>query len=261
MDLGLTGKTALVLGASQGLGRAIAELLAEEGANVIVCARNQTKLVNLAEALSEAHGIHARPHVVDMSNSESVADLCDKIGTEYRPEILINNAGGPPPSGALGVADEVWQGAVQSLLFSVIKVTEAALPHMREQQWGRVLTIASSGVIQPIPNLAVSNTVRSAIVGFSKSLSNEVAAEGITVNVIAPGRIDTPRVEQIDSAKANKEGKDIETVRAEFARTVPAGCYGKPEEFANMAVFLVSERASYVTGHLARVDGGAIRSV
>jgi 3-oxoacyl-[acyl-carrier protein] reductase len=261
MELGIKGKTAVVLGASQGLGRAIAELLAEEGVNLVVCARNQVALTNLCHELSTKYGVSARVHPLDMTDPDSVTALCEKIEQSYQPDILINNAGGPPPSGALGVADAVWNSSVQALLLSVIQVTESAVKGMRDQKWGRVLTIASSGVIQPIPNLAVSNTVRAAVVGFSKSLSNEIARDGVTVNVIAPGRIDTPRVEQIDTAKSKKENKDMATVRSEFAATVPMGRYGTPQEFANMAVFLVSERASYVTGHIARVDGGSIRSV
>ncbi|MBL6959286.1 MAG: SDR family oxidoreductase [Rhodospirillales bacterium] len=261
MDLGIKGKTALVLGASQGIGGAIAAALAAEGCNLVIGARNEEALQANASELSTKHGVEVTPYAIDMTDADAVEALCAKVKDDWTIDILVNNAGGPPPSPSTGVDAKVWQNTIQSLLLSVIRLSETAVEGMRERKWGRILTVASSGVIQPIPNLAVSNTVRSAVVGFSKSLSSEVAKDGVTVNMILPGRIDTARVEQIDAGASKRLGIPVEQVRENFKATVPAGRYGKPEEFASVAAFLASDLASYVTGHLMRVDGGSIRSV
>ena len=162
---------------------------------------------------------------------------------------------------SLGVEPEVWARSAQGLLFSLIQVTEAAVEGMRARKWGRILAIGSSGVVQPIPNLAISNTIRAAMAGFCKTLSAEVAGDGITVNMILPGKIDTMRVGQLDTARAGREGATLEEVRTRIAASLPAKRYGQPEEFANVAAFLMSEPASYVTGQMTRVDGGMIASI
>ena len=261
MDLGLTGKTALILGASQGLGHAIATRLAEEGVDLVLCSRRLEVLEDVAKELSEKYGITVRCDAVDLGDTGAVEALCDRIRSDYKPDILLNNAGGPPPSPSLGVAPDVWKSSAQGLLFSLIQVTEAAVEAMAAKKWGRILTIGSSGVVQPIPNLAVSNTIRGAMAGFCKTLSAEVAGEGITVNIILPGKIDTARVGQLDTARASREGKSLDQVRTEIAASLPAKRYGRPEEFADVAVFLMSARAGYVTGQMTRVDGGMIRSI
>ncbi|NND48745.1 MAG: SDR family oxidoreductase [Rhizobiales bacterium] len=261
MDLGIRGKRALVLGASRGLGRAIAERLAEEGCNVIVGARDGEALKSLADELANAHGIEAGTISIDMSDADAVAALAVRIENELELDILVNNAGGPPPSGALGVDEDVWRTAAQSLIFSVIALTEAAVAGMRARGWGRILTIASSGVEMPIHNLAVSNTLRPAIAGFSKSLANEVARDGVTVNLILPGRIATDRTKTINAARAKRLGISEEESLAKSAAEIPVGRHGTPDEFAAVAAFLVSDQASYVNGHMMRVDGGLIRSV
>ncbi len=261
MDLGISGKTALVLGASQGLGRAIAEGLAAEGVNLVLAARNEKALGELASALSATHPVSVTVAVVDLADAGSVEALCARVRDDFKPDILINNAGGPPPSVSTGIALEAWQRATQTLLFSIVRVTEAALESMRARRWGRILAIGSSGVIQPIPNLALSNTLRGAVAGFCKTLAAEVASDGVTVNMILPGKIDTARVGQLDTARAEREGKTVEQVRTEIAASLPIKRYGKPSEFASVAVFLVSEPAGYVTGQMTRVDGGMIRSI
>jgi 3-oxoacyl-[acyl-carrier protein] reductase len=261
VDLGLKGKKALVLGASRGLGRAIAHRLAEEGADVVVSARSADKLEALAAEIKAQHGVEASPVPCDMTDRASIDALIENIRINIKPDILINNSGGPPPSGAIGVTDEVWRNSAEALMFSVIRITEAAIENMHEKKWGRILTVASSGVIQPLPNLAVSNTIRSAIVGFSKTLAGEVAKDGITVNLIVPGKIDTERVGELDTARAKREDKTLDEVRAAIRATLPAQRYGTPEEFAGVAAFLVSEPAAYITGQMTRVDGGMIRAV
>jgi 3-oxoacyl-[acyl-carrier protein] reductase len=261
MDLGIKGKTALILGASHGLGRAIAEQLAAEGANLVISSRRLEALEAVAKELSGKYGVTVRCDAVDLTDTEALNGFCDRIRTEYKPDMLLNNAGGPPPSPSTGVAPAVWQTSAQGLLFSLIQVTEAALESMRERKWGRILAIGSSGVIQPIPNLAVSNTIRGAMAGFCKTLAAEVAGDGITVNMILPGKIDTARVGQLDTARAGREDKTLKQVRTEIAASLPAKRYGKPEEFANVAAFLMSEPAGYVTGQMTRVDGGMIRSI
>jgi len=261
MDLGLKGKTALIMGGSQGLGLAIAERLATEGANLVLSSRRLETLEEVAAKITAEHGVTVRCDALDLTDTDALAAFCDRVRNDYKPAMLLNNAGGPPPSPAIGVAPEVWHSSAQGLLFSLIQVTEAAIEGMRAKKWGRILTIGSSGVVQPIPNLAVSNTIRGAMAGFCKTLSSEVASDGITVNMILPGKIDTMRVGQLDTARAGREGKTLDDVRAQIAASLPARRYGQPEEFANVAAFLMSEPASYVTGQMTRVDGGMIGSI
>lgn len=261
MDLGIKGKTALVMGASQGLGRAIAEQLAAEGVDLVLASRRLDALQDVAKELTEKYSISVQCDAIDLTDTDALGAFCDRIRKDYKPDMLLNNAGGPPPSPAIGVAQDVWKTSAQGLLFSLIQVTEAAVEGMRAKKWGRIVTIGSSGVIQPIPNLAVSNTIRGAMAGFCKTLAAEVAGDGITVNMILPGKIDTMRVGQLDTARAGREGKTLEEVRTQIAASLPAKRYGQPEEFANVAAFLMSVPASYVTGQMTRVDGGMIASI
>ena len=261
MDLGIEGKWALVLGASKGIGASIARALGEERCNVIIGARNSDGIRKLASEIRTEHGVEVIPHAIDLTDAKAVADLCHKIENDWEVDILLNNTGGPPPSGSRGVSDDVWSESVQGLLMTVIRLTEAAVKGMVARRWGRILTVASSGVIQPIPNLAVSNTVRSAAAGFSKSLAGEVAKDGITVNMILPGRINTGRLTQINTQNAERQGITLEAFEEASLATIPAGRFGTPEEFAKVAVFLMSDHAGYVTGSMVRVDGGIIKGI
>lgn len=262
MDLGLTGKRALVLAASGGLGLGIATALCREGTNVLIAARSRDKLEAAAASLNDTGPGEAHYAVADLNDESAARELYaaarDALGGV---DILINNTGGPPPGGIEAQDADTWRRHFDTMVVRLIELTNLCLPDMRENGWGRVLTVASSGVVQPIPNLSISNTIRSALVGWNKSLSNEAAADGITLNILAPGRIATARTEDIDSRVAKAEAKSFEEVRAASQSTIPARRYGTVEEFGAVAAFLVSEPASYVTGGVIRCDGGSIRSV
>jgi 3-oxoacyl-[acyl-carrier protein] reductase len=252
----------MVTGASRGLGRAIASALAREGVDVIAVARNLDKLQELT-LQTPAVGGPARPGSIvaracdlsDASAIDGLASLLDEI------DILVINTGGPPPGEASQTSDAVWRSQFEVMFLSAIRLTRWALPGMRRRGFGRILVVVSSGVIQPIPNLGVSNALRGALVGWAKTLASEVASQGITVNCIAPGRIATDRVAELDRGRAQREGIDLAQVEKESRASIPAARYGESEEFASVATFLASPRASYVTGGVVRVDGGLIRSV
>lgn len=262
MDLGLTGKRALVMSSSRGLGLGIAETLAAEGADVLLTGRTEERLKANADAINARGAGRAAYRAADLADPGS-AEALVRAATEALGgvDILLANTGGPPP-GRMADADlSLLARQFETMVLRVMEVAAAVAPGMRERGWGRILTIGSSGVVQPIPNLGLSNALRSALVGWSKSLSNDLAGDGITVNMILPGRIHTERVDELDAAAAKRTGQSVEAVAEASRATIPAGRYGTVEEFAKVAAFLVSEPASYVTGGLIRVDGGAIRSV
>ena len=200
MDLKLNGKVALVLGASRGLGGAIAKMLAEEGASVIGVARNISSIDEWSKTLS------IKSYKCDLSNSTAVEDLI-KFASKEKVSILVNNCGGPPAGPAAGQKNEVWENSFKSMALPMFSITNALLPNMVSQKWGRIVTIGSSGIEQPIPNLALSNGIRGAIAGWSKSLANEVACDGVTVNMVLPGRVATDRLRELDQGKANRVGQ------------------------------------------------------
>lgn len=262
MDLGIRGKRALVLGATGGLGGATAEALAAEGVSVGLCGRDGTRLKTLASELSRRHGVRVLDCSFDLSLPEQFQRGLDRIERELDGiDILINNTPGPPPGPVSGIATEVWRKQFDTMVISVIEITDRLMPGMRNRKWGRVLTIASSGPVQPIPNLGISNTTRAALLGWNKTLSSEVARDGVTVNLVIPGRIHTSRVDQLDAAAAKARGRDVKQIVEDSIATIPTGRYGTPQEFAAVIAFLASERASYVTGGMIRVDGGMIRGI
>jgi 3-oxoacyl-[acyl-carrier protein] reductase len=262
MDLGLQGRTALVLGGGGGLGRAIAVALAREGARVALGDVDAGALEQSAQAVAKAGLEPALPVPWDLADLALVDDRIGMIESRLGPvEILVNNTGGPPPTPAAGQDPVLWSQSFQSMVLSVIAITDRILPGMRERQWGRVITSTSSGVVAPIPNLGISNALRLALVGWSKTLSREVARDGITANIVLPGRVATDRIRFLDEAKARREQRSVAEVAAESTSSIPVGRYGRPEEYADVVTFLASERASYLTGSVIRVDGGLIPSI
>ncbi len=261
MDLGLRGKTALVLGGGGGLGRAIAKALATEGTNVAVAGIGATSIDGTVADL-KAIGGNCIGLIWDLADLSVINANISRMESDLGSvDILVNNTGGPPPASAAGQDPAFWAAQFQSMVLSVIAITDRVLPGMKSRGWGRILTSTSSGVISPIPNLAISNALRLSLVGWSKTLAREVGKDGITANIVVPGRIATSRVAALDSAKAKREGRSVEEVAAESQRTIPLGRYGKPEEYANVVAFLASELAAYITGSVIRVDGGMIPSI
>ena len=245
MDLGLTGKIALVTAASKGLGKGIALQLAKEGAEVVINSRSQEALEAAAREIAQASG--REPLVVAGSVSDTAtADRLVAAATERfgRIDILVNNAGGPPPGMFDDMTDEQWKGAFDLLLLSTVRLTRAVLPGMRERRWGRIINSTSISVKQPITGLLLSNSVRTAVIGLAKTLSQEVARDGITVNNLLPGSIYTDRIEQLNAATAKRTGKSAAEVRQAAEDDIPVGRYGKVEEYAAAAAFLASEQAS-----------------
>ena len=253
MDLKIAGRRALVLGGNRGMGLAIAKALAGEGAEVAIAARDEAALASASASLGGA-----RNFVIDLEQTSSFPSFADAVGPI---DILINNAGGPPYGGAIGRDPTDWETSFRSMSLSVIRLTDLFLPAMRAARWGRVLTLVSTGAVQPISVLGISNTLRAGLIAWSKSLAPEVAKDGVTVNVIMPGRIGTERVAMTDEATAAREGLLVEEVRQRSVAQIPVGRYGTAEEVAAVAAFACSDRASYVTGSVFRVDGGYVRHV
>jgi 3-oxoacyl-[acyl-carrier protein] reductase len=262
MNLGISGKRALVLASSRGLGLGIAKALAAEGANVLLVGRSGDRLAENCKAINAEGKGKAEWVWGDLSDLNFVeamtAAVKEKLGGI---DILVNNTGGPTPGTSEEMTADKLETFFQSMVLRVITLTNALLPHMKEQGWGRILTVASSGVFEPIPNLALSNTLRAALVGWNKTLAVEVAGYGITANMLLPGRIHTDRIDELDGANAKRTGKSLEEIRSASVKSIPAGRLGKVEEFAAAGAFLCSAPASYVTGTMLRVDGGASRSI
>lgn len=256
MDFGLNNKVALVFGAGGGLGGAIARSLAGEGARV-VCADIDE---GAAQATADATGGLALHW--DLADLDAIPGKIARIKAEYGPvEVLVNNTGGPPPTPASGQASAEWERYFRSMVASVIAVTDAVLPDMKAAGWGRIVTSTSSGVVAPIANLGISNALRMSLVGWSKTLASEVGRDGITANVILPGRIATGRITFLDEQKAKREGRPVAEIAAASTASIPVGRYGKPQEYGDTVAFLASDRASFITGSVIRVDGGMIASV
>lgn len=262
MEYGLQGRIALVTAASKGLGRASALALAREGCDLAICSRDEAAVSAAAEAIRQETGRRVLAMAADMSRADDIQRLIAATMAEYGGvDVLVSNTGGPAPGQFQDFDDQAWQGAFESLLLSAVRLTRAVLPSMRARGGGRILYITSGAVKQPIPNLILSNSLRAAVTGMMKTLSAEVARDGITVNCVAPGRIDTERVRSLDENAARRTGKEAVQVRAESAARIPAGRYGTPEEFGNAVAFLASGTASYITGTTLVVDGGNVNTL
>ena len=261
MDLGIKGKVALVLASSRGLGQAMAVSLAREGVKVAVTGRNPEGLKKSVEMI-EAVGGKALALSWDLSDLSVIDSLVSQVEKELGPiDILINNTGGPPPTPAAGQDPALWQKSFNDMVLSLISITDRVLPGMRQRKWGRIVTSTTSGAIAPIKNLAISNTLRAALLAWSKTLATEVAAEGVTVNVIMPGRVATDRLRQLDEARAGRENTSYEAVVQASLRQIPMARYGDPKEYGDTAAFLCSQNASFITGPVTRVDGGQVQAV
>ena len=261
MDLGLQGKVVVVCGASAGIGFEAARAFFAEGANVAICSRNKASIEQAAHALDPERTERVLPVAADLSDENGAATLIDAVVARYSTvHVLINNVGGPPPGTFATLDDSAWQTAVDLTLMSAIRVTRLALPFMRKQRWGRIVNISSYSVKQPIPNLMLSNSVRMAMLGWAKTLANEVAADNVLVNTICPGWTRTDRVQQIFTSQARAVGTDVNAVEGRIASGIPLARLAEPKEIASAVAFLSSECASYITGTALAVDGGAAQS-
>ena len=262
MELGLHGKVALVAASSQGLGRAIATELATEGASLVMNARGEGRLRETASGIAAASGVRVVPVSGDVSRTDDVARLAaaalDAFG---RVDVLVTNSGGPPPGTFESTSAEAWKAAADVLLTSAVELIRPVLPGRKERRFGRILNITSITVKQPVENLILSNALRAAVTGMAKTLANEVAPFGITVNNLLPGYTRTERLVALAEAHARRSGTPVEEWSARLIRDIPAGRLGDPRELAALAAFLASERAGYITGQSIAVDGGWIRGL
>ena len=261
MDLLLKGKTAVILGGSKGLGRGVADALAAEGVAVALVARGQEALDRAVYEIT-SRGARAVGFAADLANWPSLEAAANAARKQLGPiDILLNNSGGPPPSGVAGVPANVWEEQFHAMVMPLFRITDLLIGDMRARKWGRILNVASTSVVEPLAAIGVSNTLRSAIVGWAKTLATETARDGITVNTLLPGAITTDRTVQLSRATAERQKISVEEAIQRSAQSIPVGRFGTPAEFGAVAAFLASPLAAYVTGSLIRVDGGALRSV
>lgn len=260
MNLGLDGRVALVCGASRGLGRAIADELAAEGARLALCSRDPERLAAAAGELGADADVLAVPADLSVAGEPTrvVDETLERFGTV---DVLVANTGGPPAGSHDTLSLDDWEDATALLLRSTVELVTAALPSMKARGWGRILCVTSVAVKQPVDNLMLSNSLRAAVTGYAKTLSREVATAGITVNTILPGYTATERVAALNRANAEREGVEPEEIQARLEGSIPMGRLAEPREFAALAAFLASERAGYITGGAFAVDGGWLRGL
>lgn len=259
MDLGLRGKTAWVLGGSSGLGRAAAASLAREGAIVAISARTKDALETAARQIEDDSGSRCLAVPLDVADSTAIPNAMEAVNSEIGPvDILVANAGGPPPGPFEGVDDDTMRGAFELTASSAWHMAKAVVPGMKEKGSGAIIFMTSSSTKEILPNLLLSNMMRAAVVGMAKTMSKELGPHGIRVLCVAPGRHDTPRMEQLDENAASSSGKSVDEVRTANSAAIALGRYGRAEEFGDVVAFLASERASYVTGTSVSVDGGVL---
>ncbi len=262
METGLRGRIAIVAASSQGIGRAAAHAFAAEGARVAMCARNEKALAEAADEVRARHNAEVLDQPLDVTDSAGIAAFVEAVVHKFGGvDICVTNAGGPPAKNFLSTTSEEWHKAAELNFFSVVHFARAVVPHMQRKRWGRLVTITSVAVKQPIADLVLSNAVRSAVVGLVKSLANEFGKDGVTVNNVAPGYTMTGRLEQLAATRALAAGVGVEEITKRWEAEVPLRRLARPEEVADAILWLASERASYVTGQTILVDGGAYRGL
>lgn len=262
MDLGIKGKTALVVAASKGMGKASAMGLAAEGARVVMCARGEAALKEAAGEVKQKTGAEVVALAADASRAADISRVVAEANRAFGGvDILVANVGGPPPGPFEQMTDDQWKAAFEQVHLSTVRFIREVLPHMKQARWGRILAIQSSSVKQPVEGLVLSNGIRPGIAGLFKTLAGDLAPHGITVNLVLPGRIMTDRFKEHQTDRAKRSGITFDKQVELSSADIPMGRIGTPEEFAAMVVFLASARASYVTGTAVQVDGGLIRSV
>lgn len=265
MNLGLEDKVALVLASSKGLGFACAKGLYEEGANIVICSRSDDNLKIAKEKIEASNSIASNnkvfPIVADLMYEDQIKSLVEKTLNEFgKINILVHNAGGPPSGPIERITKKEWSNSIDLNLRSFIHITRMVIPVMKKQGYGRIVAITSVSVKQPLNNLVLSNTTRLGVVGFAKTLANEYGNDNILVNVVCPGPTLTDRMKELINTTVKDTGKTYEEVEKTWIDPIPLGRLGKPEELANLVVFLASERASYITGTVIQVDGGFVKS-
>jgi 3-oxoacyl-[acyl-carrier protein] reductase len=262
MDLELQGKVAFVAGASKGLGKACAMALAREGARVALCSRDEAAITGAAEDVARQTG----SETLALAGDVSQAAVCDSVIARTverfgRLDVLVNNAGGPPTGTAVGMTDEQWQKAFETNLMSAVRLSRAAVPHMKQAGAGRIVNITSSGVRSVLPGLVLSNAIRAAVINFAKTMAIELGPSNILVNNIAPGRFGTDRIVELDGINARNNGITVEEAARRQVALIPLGRYGRPKELADVVAFLASARASFISGQTILVDGAATRAI
>jgi 3-oxoacyl-[acyl-carrier protein] reductase len=262
MDLGIKGKNALVAASSKGLGRAVAEELAAEGVNLVMCSRSGDALETASQQIREDSGVNVLAVPTDLTDANAVEHLLDRTQKEIgQIDILVTNTGGPPPGPFESHSSEAWSQAVHQNLYSVLNLTRGLLPAMLDSGWGRIVNITSVAVKEPVDGLILSNSIRAAVTGFAKTLATEVAGSGVTVNNVMPGFTMTDRLESLAKSRAEQAGSTMDEIFEGMAQTIPMGRIGTPREFAAMVGFLASDRASYITGVSIPVDGGVVKGL
>lgn len=262
MDLGIKGKKALVCAGSKGLGRASALALAAEGVDIMLCSRSIEALSQAADEVSKAGGTTVQICQADLANHQSRCKLIREVEEIMgRIDIIIHNTGGPKPSSVENTTLDDWRGGFEQLFQSIAHLNSAFLPGMKERKWGRIVAITSLSVLEPIANLAISNAMRAAVTSMLKTLSDEVASTGVTVNCVAPGVIHTDRTETLMQARIERSGQSRETYLQDHLKSIPAGRMGNPDEYGAIIAFLCSQQAAYINGSTIAVDGGKRRSV